>query len=148
LTGKWLGTRPIRCNWATKTNNSAQADETNNGGHGAGMNGAVDPLAGLQSLGQGVPRFSLNNIPCSSVNSIQVLRTLHIKPLLCLICSESSRDLLLSILSFDYRLAEVRPEDRQEGSAGDGPENNPQYTTVYVGNLAHEVLRLCVSLFY
>jgi len=84
MTGKWLGTRPIRCNWATKTNNSAQADETNNGGHG--MNGAVDPLAGLQSLGQ-----------------------------------------------------EVRPDDRQEGSAGDGPENNPQYTTVYVGNLAHEV---------
>lgn len=40
----------------------------------------------------------------------------------------------------DYRFAEGRPEDRQEGSAGDGPENNPQYTTVYVGNLAHEVL--------
>ncbi|KAG0613111.1 hypothetical protein M758_6G078000 [Ceratodon purpureus] len=86
MTGKWLGTRPIRCNWATKTNNNAQADETNNGGHGAGMNGSVDPLAGLQTLSQ-----------------------------------------------------EVRPEDRQEGSAGDGPENNPQYTTVYVGNLAHEV---------
>jgi len=34
---------------------------------------------------------------------------------------------------------EVRPEERQEGSSGDAPENNLQYTTVYVGNLAHEV---------
>lgn len=30
-------------------------------------------------------------------------------------------------------------EQHQEESQGDAPENNPQYTTVYVGNLAHEV---------
>ena len=36
-------------------------------------------------------------------------------------------------------LTEGRSEERQEGSAGDGPENNTQYTTVYVGNLAHQV---------
>lgn len=35
--------------------------------------------------------------------------------------------------------AEVHAEESQEVSAGEGPENNPQYTTVYVGNLAHEV---------
>lgn len=29
-------------------------------------------------------------------------------------------------------------EDGQENTNDDGPENNPQYTTVYVGNLAHE----------
>lgn len=86
MTGKWLGTRSIRCNWATKTNSSASADETNNGGHAVGMNGSGDSLSGLQSLGQ-----------------------------------------------------DSKSEDRPEGSAGDGPENNPQYTTVYVGNLAHEV---------
>lgn len=79
LAGKWLGTRPIRCNWATKTNSSAQADETNNGGgHGVGMNGAVDPLAGLQSLGQGVPHFPLN-LTCLQLPLISFL---------CLICSE------------------------------------------------------------
>lgn len=30
-------------------------------------------------------------------------------------------------------------EDGQETTNDDGPENNPQYTTVYVGNLAPEV---------
>jgi len=40
--------------------------------------------------------------------------------------------------------AEGRSEERQEDSAGDGPENNSQYTTVYVGNLAHQVHTLCV----
>ncbi|KAG0613112.1 hypothetical protein M758_6G078100 [Ceratodon purpureus] len=86
MTGKWLGTRPIRCNWATKTNTSGQSEE-NNSGHGMGMNGNADQIAGLQSPnGQ-----------------------------------------------------EGRSEERQEGSAGDGPENNTQYTTVYVGNLAHQV---------
>jgi hypothetical protein len=34
--------------------------------------------------------------------------------------------------------AEVHQEEHQEVT-GDAPENNPQYTTVYVGNLAHEV---------
>lgn len=30
-------------------------------------------------------------------------------------------------------------EDGQDSTSEDGPENNPQYTTVYVGNLAPEV---------
>lgn len=85
--GKWLGTRPIRCNWATKTNNGGQADESNNPGHGMVMNGKVDQTAGLQ-------------------------------------CPNGQ---------------EGRSEERQEGSAAVGPEINTQYTTVYVGNLAHQV---------
>lgn len=45
-------------------------------------------------------------------------------------------------------MAEVRPEERQEGSSGDAPENNLQYTTVYVGNLAHEVQTISSFSFY
>ena len=35
-------------------------------------------------------------------------------------------------------------EDGKEATNSEAPENNPQYTTVYVGNLAPEVMRfLC-----
>ncbi|RRT79871.1 hypothetical protein B296_00018111 [Ensete ventricosum] len=34
------------------------------------------------------------------------------------------------------------PHDSQENANDDSPENNPQYTTVYVGNLAHEVTQV------
>ncbi|CAK9276305.1 unnamed protein product [Sphagnum jensenii] len=71
MTGKWLGSRPIRCNWATKSSMGPQADEVHTAGNGTGM-------------------------------------------------------------------SKVHQEEHQEVT-GDGPENNPQYTTVYVGNLAHEV---------
>ncbi|RZR90025.1 hypothetical protein BHM03_00017845 [Ensete ventricosum] len=33
-------------------------------------------------------------------------------------------------------------DDSQENANDDSPENNPQYTTVYVGNLAHEVTQV------
>jgi hypothetical protein len=44
----------------------------------------------------------------------------------------------LCILQPMFCCAELCQEEHQEVT-GDGPENNPQYTTVYVGNLAHEV---------
>ncbi|CAM6037569.1 unnamed protein product [Sphagnum compactum] len=69
MTGKWLGSRPIRCNWATKSSMDPQGDEVHNAGNV--MSTAVDQM--------------------------------------------------------------------HQEVTGDGPENNPQYTTVYVGNLAHEV---------
>ncbi|KAJ8758722.1 hypothetical protein K2173_000443 [Erythroxylum novogranatense] len=72
LTGKWLGNRQIRCNWATK---------------GSGSN--EDKL--------------------STDNQNAVVLT-----------SGSS-------------------EGGQEIANEDAPENNPAYTTVYVGNLSHEV---------
>ncbi|CAK9159230.1 unnamed protein product [Ilex paraguariensis] len=72
LNGKWLGSRQIRCNWATK---------------GAGIN---DDKQNSDST---------------------------------------------SILE----LTNGTSEDGQEKTNDDGPENNPQYTTVYVGNLAPEV---------
>jgi len=87
MTGKWLGSRPIRCNWAMKTNMGPQVDEAHTGGNGLVMNASIDQMAALQA------------------------------PL----------------------VQEVHAEESQEVSAGEGPENNPQYTTVYVGNLAHEV---------
>jgi len=76
LTGKWLGSRQIRCNWATK--------------------GA-----------------SSNNEDKQSTDSKSVVE-----------------------------LTNGSTEDGQENANDDGPENNPQYTTVYVGNLAHEVTQL------
>jgi hypothetical protein len=119
------------------------------------MNGSIDPLAGLQSLNQGVPHFP-NRIMFSTRRTIYRVIVPVLawdeyselggsftskgdSPFFAGVCNRISRCRLLNVLFLRYRLAEVRPEDRQEGSAGDGPENNPQYTTVYVGNLAHEV---------
>eukprot|EP00262_Sarcandra_glabra_P002051 TRINITY_DN1229_c0_g2_i1.p1 TRINITY_DN1229_c0_g2~~TRINITY_DN1229_c0_g2_i1.p1 ORF type:complete len:427 (+),score=100.26 TRINITY_DN1229_c0_g2_i1:173-1453(+) len=76
LTGKWLGSRQIRCNWATK---------------GAGLNDdkqSTDAKSVVELTNGGTS------------------------------------------------------EDGQETTNDDAPENNPQYTTVYVGNLAPEVTQL------
>ncbi|ESW07408.1 hypothetical protein PHAVU_010G127300 [Phaseolus vulgaris] len=75
LTGKWLGSRQIRCNWATK---------------GAG---------GIEEK---------QNSDAKSV----------------------------------VELTNASSEDGKDISNSDAPENNPQYTTVYVGNLASEVTQL------
>uniref|UniRef100_A0A7C9A360 RRM domain-containing protein n=1 Tax=Opuntia streptacantha TaxID=393608 RepID=A0A7C9A360_OPUST len=72
LNGKWLGSRQIRCNWATK--------------------GA----AGVDDKG-----------------------------------SSESKSVV--------ELTNGTLEEGQENTSDDAPENNPQYTTVYVGNLAPEV---------
>ncbi|XP_068662239.1 oligouridylate-binding protein 1-like isoform X2 [Aristolochia californica] len=74
LTGKWLGSRQIRCNWATK---------------GAG---------------------SIEEKQNSDAKSVVELTN--------------------------------GTSDGQENSMEDAPENNPQFTTVYVGNLAPEVSQL------
>ncbi|KAF7148423.1 hypothetical protein RHSIM_Rhsim03G0226600 [Rhododendron simsii] len=70
--GKWLGSRQIRCNWATK---------------GAGVNDDNHNLDGKSVV----------------------------------------------------ELTNGSSEDGQERTNEDAPENNPQYTTVYVGNLAPEI---------
>ncbi|PWA96671.1 Nucleotide-binding, alpha-beta plait [Artemisia annua] len=75
LTGKWLGSRQIRCNWATK-------------GAGVGDENQVTDSKSVVELTNG------------------------------------------------------STEDVKEPTNGDAPENNPQYTTVYVGNLAPEVTQL------
>nr|GEV18783.1 oligouridylate-binding protein 1B-like [Tanacetum cinerariifolium] len=75
LTGKWLGSRQIRCNWATK-------------GAGVGDENQVSDSKSVVELTNG------------------------------------------------------SSEDIKEPTNGDAPENNPQYTTVYVGNLAPEVTQL------
>ncbi|KAF3949651.1 hypothetical protein ACB098_05G012100 [Castanea mollissima] len=75
LTGKWLGSRQIRCNWATK--------------------GAV-----------------------------------------------SNEDKQSSDAKSVVELTNGSSEDGKETTNSDAPENNPQYTTVYVGNLASEVTQL------
>ncbi|KAH6817250.1 oligouridylate binding protein 1B [Perilla frutescens var. frutescens] len=72
LSGKWLGSRQIRCNWAAK--GAGQADEQQNP---------------------------------DSKNVVE--------------------------------LTNGASDDGQEKRNEDAPENNPQYTTVYVGNLAPEV---------
>ncbi|CAK9179849.1 unnamed protein product [Ilex paraguariensis] len=71
LTGQWLGSRQIHCNWATK---------------GAGAN---------------------DDKQSSDANNI-------------------------------VELTNGSSEDGKESANSDAPENNPQYTTVYVGNLAPE----------
>ncbi|KAK4773494.1 hypothetical protein SAY87_028513 [Trapa incisa] len=75
LTGKWLGNRQIRCNWAAK---------------GAGSNDDKQ--------------------------------------------SSDSRSVV--------ELANGSTEDNKEATNSDAPENNPLYTTVYVGNLAPEVTQV------
>ncbi|THU49696.1 hypothetical protein C4D60_Mb06t12280 [Musa balbisiana] len=75
LNGKWLGSRQIRCNWATKGAN-ANEDKQN-----------------------------------SDSKSV-------------------------------VELTNGSADDGQENTNGDSPENNPQYTTIYVGNLAHEVTQV------
>ncbi|XP_041001525.1 oligouridylate-binding protein 1B-like isoform X1 [Juglans microcarpa x Juglans regia] len=75
LTGKWLGSRQIRCNWATK---------------GAGSN---------------------EDKQSSDAKSV-------------------------------VELTNGSSEDGKETANNDAPENNPQYTTVYVGNISSEVTQL------
>ncbi|KAI8565324.1 hypothetical protein RHMOL_Rhmol03G0250200 [Rhododendron molle] len=72
ILGKWLGSRQIRCNWATK---------------GAGVNDDNHNMDGKSVV----------------------------------------------------ELTNGSSEDGQERTNEDAPENNPQYTTVYVGNLSPEV---------
>ncbi|CAL9167017.1 unnamed protein product [Musa hybrid cultivar] len=72
MTGKWLGSRQIRCNWATKTTGEDKQQSDNQ-------------------------------------NAV--------------VLTEGSSN----------------PDGGQENSNEMAPENNPAYTTVYVGNLAHEV---------
>ncbi|XP_073299249.1 oligouridylate-binding protein 1C-like isoform X1 [Primulina huaijiensis] len=75
LTGKWLGSRQIRCNWATK--GAGTSDDKQN----------------------------------SDAKSV-------------------------------VELTNGSSEDVKEVASGEAPENNPQYTTVYVGNLAPEVTQV------
>lgn len=75
LTGKWLGSRQIRCNWATKGANSNDDKQS------------------------------------SDAKSV-------------------------------VELTNGSSEDGKEAANSDAPENNPQYTTVYVGNIAPEVTQL------
>ncbi|KAF2323642.1 hypothetical protein GH714_036440 [Hevea brasiliensis] len=75
LTGKWLGSRQIRCNWATK---------------GAGTN---------------------DDKQSSDAKSV-------------------------------VELTNGASEEGKETANNEAPENNPQYTTVYVGNLAPDVTQL------
>ncbi|KAL8138639.1 hypothetical protein V2J09_004640 [Rumex salicifolius] len=75
LTGKWLGSRQIRCNWATK---------------GASSGDDKQSLDGKSVV----------------------------------------------------ELTNGTSEDGKEAANSDAPENNPQFTTVYVGNLAPEVTQL------
>ncbi|MCL7042231.1 hypothetical protein MKW94_012904 [Papaver nudicaule] len=81
LTGKWLGSRQIRCNWATK---------------GAGVNDDKQN-SDAQSMAE---------------------------------------------------LSNGTSDDGQEMKNEAAPENNPQYTTVYVGNLAPEVTQLDLHRFF
>ncbi|KAI3512486.1 hypothetical protein L1887_19802 [Cichorium endivia] len=75
LTGKWLGSRQIRCNWATKGAGTSDEKQT------------------------------------SDSKSV-------------------------------VELTNGTSEDGKELANSDAPENNPQYTTVFVGNLAPEVTQL------
>ncbi|GMH17571.1 hypothetical protein Nepgr_019412 [Nepenthes gracilis] len=75
LTGKWLGSRQIRCNWATKGANASDDKQNSD------ARSVVELTNGLS-------------------------------------------------------------EDVKETSNSEAPETNPQYTTVYVGNLAPEVTQL------
>lgn len=85
MNGKWLGNRPIRCNWATKT--------------GAGPSDIESP----------------------ALNSVQAAAPSGQPP------GEAGAT------------ASGREGDQPNDSDPDAPQNSPLYTTVYVGNLAHEV---------
>ncbi|KAG6476738.1 hypothetical protein ZIOFF_065985 [Zingiber officinale] len=74
LTGKWLGSRPIRCNWATKGANANEEKQSSD------SKSVVELTNGSTA------------------------------------------------------------ENVQENAHDDSPENIPHYTTVYVGNLAHEAI--------
>ncbi|XP_078172224.1 oligouridylate-binding protein 1-like isoform X2 [Carex rostrata] len=82
LNGKWLGSRQIRCNWATKGANNGDEKQSSD------SKSVVELTAGTSGVHE--PGF----------------------------------------------------EGTQEATNEEAPENNPQYTTVYVGNLAHEVTQV------
>ncbi|MCO5557664.1 hypothetical protein L7F22_011233 [Adiantum nelumboides] len=99
MTGKWLGSRAIRCNWATKSGTApGQGDETSTVVSSANLNPPTDASANIASLANAS---------------------------------------LASASLANASLANEAPE--AEAASAEIPDNNAQYTTVYVGNLAHEV---------
>eukprot|EP01018_Ginkgo_biloba_P031007 Gb_34763 [translate_table: standard] len=87
MTGKNLGSRPIRCNWATK-NSGNQSDDK--------QNTEMQYVANVAPANAGVEQIS--NVPSAIPGG--------------------------------------QPKTSTQAA---GPENNPLYTTVYIGNLSNEV---------
>lgn len=72
--------------------------------------------------------------------SLWVILALKLLILLCLhafLFSLAVRKLAFDNICLNF---DISAEDGKETVNSDAPENNPQYTTVYVGNLAPEVI--------
>lgn len=75
MTGKWLGSRPIRCNWATKTNMGTGSEEGHLGSSGIVSSSSVDHLVGVSSP-KPVPGRSVVLSEALQTNPFQALQRL------------------------------------------------------------------------
>lgn len=118
--GKWLGSRQIRCNWATKGAGSNEDKQSSD----------VKSIAELTNGSSGECSYPIvKSLECLT---FVVMFTPRINPL----------NFWQYLHQFD-----ISAEDGKETVNSDAPENNPQYTTVYVGNLAPEaryLILICV----
>ncbi|KAJ4814537.1 Oligouridylate-binding family protein [Rhynchospora pubera] len=113
LNGKWLGSRQIRCNWATKGANTGDEKQSSD------SKSVVELTAGTSGM--------------------YILFGVYVNPLF----SPVKTLLWPSVLSLTLIFVDLTfTEGTQEATNEEAPENNPQYTTVYVGNLAHEVTQV------
>lgn len=114
MPGKWLGSRQIRCNWATKGAGSNEDKQSSD----------AKSVVELTNGSSGEPTVVIFYV------ERKIIWFLLVSNLLCERIEPSVCDRL--IFSFDCA------EDGKETTNSEAPENNPQYTTVYVGNLAPE----------
>ncbi|KAK4780361.1 hypothetical protein SAY87_016467 [Trapa incisa] len=122
LTGKWLCSRQIRCNWATKgagSNDDKQSSDSRsvvelaNGSTGYFLEEKNEPAASCSRISSWSKHFYAYYYSLSVV--------------------------MFSRIFFSVGYVS---EDNKEAANSDAPENNPLCTTVYVGNLAPSVTQV------
>ncbi|KAF8400163.1 hypothetical protein HHK36_013459 [Tetracentron sinense] len=117
LTGKWLGNRQIRCNWAAK---------------GAGDDKKTNDNQNMVVLTNGsAVRQSSMDIPKMILDLILAGRNEHLE-----VGKGYCRGWCLLSLVSDL---ERKKPAHFDYTSEEAPENNPSFTTVYIGNLAHEL---------
>jgi len=131
-----LGNKQIRCNWATKNSGEEKQSSDN-------QNAVILTNGSSSSIGEeeSAARIIYSSLTLcgrisspweqDSVDTCNAELKHHIS-LLVWACLVMYQLLILIFL--------LTTDGSQENSNDEAPENNPAYTTVYVGNLAHEVI--------
>ncbi|RVX05368.1 Oligouridylate-binding protein 1 [Vitis vinifera] len=139
LNGRWLGSRQIRCNWATKGAGGNEDKPNSDAKSVVELTNGTSEFIFFLHLTIGMVLIFLSAVMDHDTALNQF--TLYAK------LAGSAFDMDVRVWSFTLQHCYHRPynhstlscaEDGKDKSNDEAPENNLQYTTVYVGNLAPE----------